>query len=239
MPYWTRLVLQQAPLRSVHRLLVVASVAFGWATHGCATPPTPCNSPGTCPQGTECIANRCAPGGDDPAPPTARRSVEQALVVGLVSSRSHRVAGELPASVTFGAATDGAVALYLALPAGWRRAGRVHAGFLVLTPLPDAPAGGADIEVTVARVESAVAPASLAWTAQPKHGFPLSHGIARSSPPSTLRVDVTDALRFIADHPGSDHGLVVKADAGNDHGATYSLGAGVGAAVRVEVYWVD
>ncbi len=198
----------------------------------CTASPEPCIGPGSCAAGTECLANRCVPAGGEPVDATTERRVAEPLAMAVVSSAHHDAT--LPSAVTFGG-VDGDVALYLRFAALWRGA-HVDAAFLLLEPMPGALLGAADVPVDVWRVDSAWQPASLGWLAQPRLAQPASRGLARAAPPQTLRIDVTAQVRYLARHPASDHGLVVRGRTSMPPGASFATGVAGGRAPRLEVY---
>ncbi len=180
----------------------------------------PCATPGACPAGQECLANRCVVQGYDPVAAGTRRIVVEPSALSVVSAKGEGDEG----SVTFGGRATGAVALHLAFAGGWREAGRVESAFLLLDAVPGSPPGRDDVPVVAWRVAGAAL--------RP----PFGRGVARSSPPSPLRIDVTEIVRFLVEHPRADQGIAVVATAGEGHGASYLTGAAGGAAPRLEIY---
>jgi hypothetical protein len=202
----------------------------------CAPSPKPCMSPGTCPEGSECLANRCTLLGADPVPGSSRRLVSPPSAMALVTSRGPESGQDLPATVTFGGGAEGAAALYLRFPAIWRGAGKIASAFVVLEPMPATRRGRQDVTVHVWRVGSDWQPGAIGWLAQPPLSLPRASGIARSAPPLPLRIDVTALFAYFAEHPSSDHGIALKASAGDDAGSSFALGTSGGSAPRLELY---
>jgi hypothetical protein len=51
----------------------------------CAPVPTPCVSPGQCPSGQECLANRCAPVGGEPVASESARQIADIVDLAIVA----------------------------------------------------------------------------------------------------------------------------------------------------------
>jgi hypothetical protein len=79
-------------------------------------------------------------------------------------------------------------------------------------------------------------PDELTWLKQPSVVPPSSSGIARSSPPSPLRIDVTEIVSYLREHTESDFGIALKSGSGEHGGASFATGASGGRAPRLEVY---
>jgi len=210
---------------------VIASVQLA-----CAPGPTPCITPGTCPAGYECLANRCVPLGGEPVPENSERRVLRPSAMALVSARDHRAADELPAAITFGSRTVGSVALYLRFDPMPDAAPRLDTALLLLEPMAGTRPSAEEVLVEVWRVQDEWHTGSLHWVSQPRLALPRSRGLARSSPPSTLRIDVTDIVRYQTEHPRGNHGLALKADGDGPHGASFATGSGDGRGPRLELY---
>jgi hypothetical protein len=52
-----------------------------------------------------------------------------------------------------------------------------------------------------------------------------------------LRIDVTELVRYLRDHPLDDHGMVLKADGSGPRGAAFATGATVGRLPVLELYF--
>lgn len=200
----------------------------------CSPSPQPCMGVGTCPEGSECLANRCTLLGADPVSADTRRVVVAPRAMAVVSAAEH-ASSELPAAVTFGSSAGGA-ALYLEFPEAWRGARRIESAFLVLEPLPGTPRGPTDVEVRVWRVGGDWAPDSLSWLDQPSLVPPSASGLARAAPALPLRVDVTAIVAHFAEHERGYHGLALRSGGGDDVGASFATGASGGVAPRLELY---
>lgn len=201
----------------------------------CSRGPEPCASAGVCPEGQECLANRCVVAGGDPVPADSQRLVlepEQMAVVGNAATEP----GELPAAVTFGGGANGTSTLYLKFPPVWRHKRRIEAAFLILEPMPATFGSAEDVAMDVWRVRERWEPSSLTRIEQPELGPPRSRGLARSTPPSPLRVDVTALVTHLAENAGSDHGIALRAGSGDSAGASFATGTSGGRSPRLEIY---
>jgi len=154
----------------------------------------------------------------------------------VVSAHSHKVAQELPPSIAFGSAVDGDTALYLRFEPVWRDAKSIEAAFLVLEPMPGTLPASTDVEVHAWRVRSRWEAGELTFVKQPEVAPPNSTGIARSSPPSVLRIDVTEIVSYLREHPHSDFGMALKSGDDAGGGASFATGTSGGRAPRLEVY---
>ncbi len=210
------------------------SVLFG--AFGCTQGPMPCNSPGTCGSGYECLANRCAPLGSELASPTARRIVLTPANIAVVTASGQRPTLGVPGAVRFGSAQEGAAALYLRFGPLRATAPRIEHAFVLLQPLPGAPRSGDDVRVEALRVGEGWNERTLSWSNQPRVGLPASPALARAAPPSTLRIDVTELVRYQRQRSQADVAVAIKAGSGSGAGAAFATGATQGHAPRLEVY---
>jgi hypothetical protein len=190
---------------------------------------------GTCPEGSECLANRCTLLGADPVASDTRRIVATPQAIAVVSADQPGPNVELPPAITFGGRA-GAAALYLDFAPEWLGARSLESAFLILEPMPGTHRGASDVEVHAWRVTGAWQASELSWLAQPRRAPPSAIGIARAAPPMPLRVDVTSIVRYFAQHPRSDRGIVLKAGGSGALGASFATGAAGGNAPRLELY---
>lgn len=216
------------------RTLLLGAALFAL---GCLPGPEPCVSPGTCARGDECLANRCVPAGGTPVPEHTQRVVLEPRAIAVLSSKGHRAGTPLAGAAVFGSRVEGSSAVYLRFARPAVGARRIAGAFLLLEPLPDAPVSQQDVLVRAWRVAERWSPAALSWLQQPRRSPPSSSGIARSSPPNELRIDVTDIERFVAAPGRHDWGIVLQAAAGDGFGATYSTGVHGAPAPRLELYY--
>jgi hypothetical protein len=212
----------------------VALMALVWTLAACSAAPRPCVSPGTCTAGRECLANRCVPEGGEPVPKDTRRLVAEPSEMVVVDRKG--VARELGPALVLGSRVRGTTTLYLRFDAVWHRARDIESAFLLLEPMPGTPPDGSDVPVEVWRVRERWSPAGLTRVVQPALGPPSAAGVARASPPQTLRIDVTAIIRHLAEHPTSDQGLALRASGGAGHGASFGTGAAGFGPPRLEVY---
>ena len=52
-----------------------------------------------------------------------------------------------------------------------------------------------------------------------------------------LRIDVTEIVRYLKQHPRGDYGIALKAGSGSDLGVSYSTGSSGGVAPKLELYF--
>jgi hypothetical protein len=200
----------------------------------CAPVPTPCVSPGQCPSGQECLANRCAPVGGEPVASESARQI--ADIVDLAIVAEHFDFGpSLPQQLNLGARRFGTTLVLMRFAPVYSQAKNVSEAFLLLDPLPEGRASTYDVGVEVWRIDSEWSTEQVSWRGQPKLAHPASHAIARSGP-APLRFDVTRVIRYLTEHPHADHGLALRAPAGRGAGISLASGIGGGHAPRLEIY---
>lgn len=139
-------------------------------------------------------------------------------------------------SITFGSHGIGGAAAFLRFDPIWSDLSRIDAAFVVLDPLAGTSSTASDVPIDAWRVLEAWKRSDLAWTHKPDLGRPHSRALARSGPPTTLRVDVTAWARYAKTHPDTDHGVALEAGGGPGPGNSFSTGLGTGAAPTLEVY---
>ncbi len=218
-------------VRPMHRVVVCSLLALA----ACAPSPRPCMGVGTCPEGSECLANRCTLLGADPVAADTRRLVVVPSTIRVLGAADREASGELGPAVTFGSASGGA-ALFLKFPPSWRRAKRIDSAFLVLDPMPGTRRGPQDVSVEAWRVGKAWEADSIRWLEKPDLLPPRAAGVARAAPPMPLRVDVTAIVLHLWEHPENDHGIALTAGGGSDVGVSFATGASGGSAPRLELY---
>jgi hypothetical protein len=222
------------------------ALTFGVALlAGCTGTPLPCRSPEHCPAESECLAHRCVALGLDPVAPGTRRMVVDAAQIAVVRPAVAGKSGAgtgLPPTVTLGGPEPSDEQLLVRFPRSWA-ARDVDAAFLLLEPASSADPTGADVQLQVALAGGAWTPGTL--NEAPPQRAPKSAGLARTRPPSLLRLDVTAQLKALQGLEGDDQGLLVRSDgvAGGslpsslpNHGATYSTGTD-GELPRLDVYF--
>jgi hypothetical protein len=226
------------------------SAVVGLAVMGaCASRPTPCASLVGCPRGEECLAHRCVRAGGEPVRTHTERHVLNAVAIvvldpSVAGESGHparhdplasSLGAELRSVVTLGSRAQGKTLLLLRFSSEWDVTRRVESAFLVLEPVPGTVPGLRDIPVEVWRIQAPWTPERVSWLHQPALGYPMSRGLARTAPPTVLRIDVTPWVRTITSAGRTDYGLAVTSAAGESHGATFATGA-TGSMPRLELY---
>jgi hypothetical protein len=205
----------------------VASAGMALA---CVATPVPCRSPGACPAGTECLAQRCVALGTEPVAAGTERLVLEPADIAVVPARSARDGG-LPASVTFGGAGDASDELLVRFGSDFD-ARDVVAAFLVLEPARGAEPSASDVRLEVAL-------AARAWSSRDDRAAnrrgPIGVALARTRPAAPLRVDVTAQLHELGDADGDQFGFVLRAAEPSPRSAAYSTGAD-GSPPRLDLY---
>jgi hypothetical protein len=180
--------------------------------------------------------------GDDPVAAGTTRLVVPAAQVAVVRARG--AGAGLPSTVTFGGPEPTAELLLVRFPRSWAAfasgtaeigSAEIDTAFLLLAPAASADPTGADVQLQVALAAAPWAPGTLDQA--PPARSPKSAGLARTRPPSLLRLDVTAQLKALQGPGASDHGLLLRGQAAADsRGATYLTGAD-GEAPRLDVYF--
>jgi hypothetical protein len=217
-----------AVVRGIRRAVVGV---IGCALVACASSRIPCRSPSACPEGSECLAHRCAPLGAEPVDPGSQRRVLEPSHVAVVHTAGPGRQG-LPPQVTLGGPAARSEQLLVRFAPTWQDM-QVDTAFLLIEPDRDAEPTAEDVPIEVALAAADWGSGSL--SSAPGTRGPVSDGLARTRPPSVLRIDVTAQLREVEREPGKDHGLVVRAVGASTRGAVYQTGAD-GAGPRLDVY---
>jgi hypothetical protein len=218
----------------------------------CSPGVTPCATP-VCTAGYECLANRCVPRGADPVPPGTERLVLEPVAVAVAEPRGgpgirgvrqgphgnrrmNRAANA--ATATLGSGSAEASTLYLRFPNSWKRNGVVAAAFLVLSPSGGTEPGSEDVPILVSAIGDSWSMAGIGEGRLPFLTPPRAAGLARGSPRTLVRVDVTRVVRALSNTPWDDGIAVTAASSVNawSPGVTLSTGGGAGETPRLELY---
>lgn len=212
---------------------VLCALLIGSAA-GCASSQPVCSSAATCPKGTICVAGRCRPKKEVPAPASSQRVVLEPTAVSLVSSKGGDGFGR--ADAPFGKRAAGDVVLLLRFPAPFNDTTEILSAFVVMDPAPGAIPGPGPVELRIARILEPWSPEHVSWTRLPSLSGIESTFLASTWAGRELRLEVTDQVRRWRQHRADDQGLAVLASPQNDVGATYSLGLAEGRGPRLDVY---
>jgi hypothetical protein len=147
-----------------------------------------------------------------------------------------RTGAALPASITFGSRADGDAILLLRFAPTWTADLAVKNAFLLLYPLASTGSTLDDVPVDVWRIEQPWTARETTWLERPSLGHPHGRAVARSAPPTTLRIDVTQWVRDFTNVGRRNHGLALAASGAFPHGTTYATGASGGRTPELEVY---
>lgn len=214
------------PARIIPLILLLASA--------CAPARSPCVSPGQCPKGQECLANRCSPVGGEPVRGDSSRQVAELVDLAIVAE-SFDFGTTLPQELTVGARSFGTTILLMRFEPIWRRIPAISEAFLLIDALPGGRVSTHDVSVELWRIDSDWSTRDVSWRAQPRLAHPTAQAIARSGP-APLRMDVTRVIRYLKQHPRADHGLALRARAGRGAGISLASGLGGGHPPRLEIY---
>lgn len=216
-----------------HRLapavvLLVASLS------GCAPRLPPCASDTDCARGHECLASRCRWLGSDPVAPATLRTVLEPSAMALLGAPPADAPGHLPGTVILGAAAGPRVLWLLAfeLPA----LGEVDSALLLLEPTRGALQDPADVELRAWRVTAPWSATEVRDLAAPPLAPPRATAIARGTPASTVRLDVTAHVRRWRAEPRENHGLGLEGAGPGSLGVVLDTGVDGGTRPRLEIY---
>jgi hypothetical protein len=135
-------------------------------------------------------------------------------------------------SVTLGSDRDGDAVLYARFGSSYKGKSDIAAAFLLLTiaagtePAPDVP-------IEVWKLAASWSPETLSRGLRPGLSRPMARGIARTTPPMPVRVDVTSIVRELA-RASADDGVGIAAKGSRGPGVTVVTAAA--GAPRLEVY---
>jgi hypothetical protein len=194
----------------------------------CSSRAVPCAGP-TCGAGYECLANRCEVAGGIPVPRDCDRVVLAPVALAVA------VDGRTPSgpAVTLGNALDRDAFVYARFGGGYKgRRSEIAAAFLLLTPSSGVEPTE-DVPLEVWTLGRAWSPESVSRGLRPPLAQPMARGLARSSPSSIVRVDVTNVVRALARAP-SDDGMAIVADGA--HGPGVTLMTAAAGSPELEVY---
>lgn len=204
------------------------SLLLGLLGAACTQAGAPCYGV-TCGSRYECLANRCAPSGGIPVPRDSERLV--LWPTDLYAISAGRVASA-PA-ITLGSDRDGNALLYARFGSSYKGRGEVAAAFLLLTISPSTEPAPEDVPLEVWRLGTDWSTETVSKGARPALSRPMARGIARTSPRSPVRVDVTPIIRELS-RTASDAGIAVAAN--GSHGPGVTLVTTAEGAPRLEVY---
>lgn len=200
----------------------------------CAPVPVVCTTPGTCPEGLECLANRCAPIGGEPVASRGHRLLLRTVELAWVSESADHL-GEPPPGVLLGRATSGTSALLLSFASPGARPEDVESAFLLLSGVPGCPPS-TPTELSVWRVLGAWPDAGVSWAARPGFSGPWLTFHAQTRPHERVRVDVTELVRRDLGSGSGHIRVAVVAKPRSTHGAVVATGTGPGTPPELEVY---
>jgi hypothetical protein len=205
----------------------LSSCALCLAASACSPRNAACAGP-TCGTGYECLANRCEVAGGVPVPRDCDRVVLAPTELAVIAG------GQAPSgpAVTLGSALDRDAFVYARFGAGYKGRSEITAAFLLLT-LSSGVEPTDDVGLEVWTIGRAWSPESVSRGVRPPLARPMARGIARSSPASVVRVDVTSVVRTLASSP-SDDGVAILADGA--HGPGVTLMTAAAGAPQLEVY---
>ncbi len=182
----------------------------------------------TCGARYECLANRCAPSGGIPVPRDTERIVLSPTELSAVSGGRVQSAP----GVTLGGDHDGDSFVYARFGSSYKGRADVTAAFLLLTISPGTEPAP-DVPLEVWRLAASWSTESLSRGARPAFSRPMARGIARTTPPLPVRVDVTSIVRELARN-AADDGIGIAARGADGPGVTLVTAAA--GAPRLEVY---
>jgi hypothetical protein len=182
----------------------------------------------TCGSRYECLANRCAPSGGIPVPRDAERIVLLPTELSAVSDGRVHAAP----NITLGSDLDRDAFVYARFGSSYTGRADIAAAFLLLTISPGTEAAP-DVPLEVWTLSGGWSSESVSRGARPALSRPMAHGIARTTPPLPVRVDVTSIVRELA-RTADDVGIGIAAKGGSGPGVTLVTAAA--GAPRLEVY---
>jgi hypothetical protein len=202
-------------------------LSLGLLGPACTQAGAPCYGT-TCGSGYECLANRCAPSGGIPVPRDAERVVLFPTELSAVSDGRVQAAP----GVTLGGDGDGDALVYARFGSSYKGRAEIAAAFLLLTISPGTEPAP-DVPLEVWRLSASWSPETVSRGARPPFSHPMARGIARTTPPLPVRIDVTSIVRELA-RGAADDGVGIAAKGA--HGPGVTLVTAAAGAPRLEVY---
>ncbi len=210
------------PRAPAGRLPALSTLLF--AALSCARSPTPCQAPGDCDEGRECLASRCKPsGGIVVGEHSERRVVFPSRIVA-----ENATTGD--AALQLGGAR-GAQKVYIEFELGATLEGgpeMVEAAFLELTSPALAPLSDERVELEIGLLLDSPDPDGVA----PRNALSKARVLMR--PATRSRADVTEMVRTWVRAPERRHGFVVEPT--GQSSLLLATGA-EGAGPRLDIYW--
>jgi len=175
----------------------------------------------------------CAAPQAAPAPANVRWVATPSALAALWSDHeSHGV----PSEIGFGGAFGQSV-LLLKFPDDWRARGVPLKAFIALSPRESAAQADPPLELEVWRVEDDWQPLNLrTWSDKPGLALPRARAPGSVANGEELRIDVTELLRFAAEHPLREFGFAIIGRPSAGHGAHFATGMSGGRSPRLELY---
>jgi hypothetical protein len=134
--------------------------------------------------------------------------------------------------MTLGNELDRGSFVYARFGADYKGRSEIAAAFLLLT-LSSGVEPTDDVPLEVWTLGRAWSPESVSRGQRPPLSQPMARGLARSSPSSIVRVDVTTVVRALARAPSDDGVAILAASA---HGPGVTLMTAAAGAPQLEVY---
>jgi hypothetical protein len=139
----------------------------------------------------------------------------------------------LPARIGFGSAF-GRSALYVEFP---RNKSVPERAFLVLSARDGAASDAGPVKLEAWRVSSPWQAESLErWSDKPALAPPFARAELHAASENEWRIDVSELVRFAAEHPDRAYGIAVLGVGGSGHGLSVATGMSGGRAPRLELY---
>lgn len=176
----------------------------------------------------------CTPPPSEALSATQPRVVLAAEAIAVLSK--HGPVSGLPERVQFGGAL-GQNALLLRFPGAEHAAGPPALAFLTLLKADGEAPDPTPVKLEAWRVSSDWQADELrTWAELPELALPESQLEFESAPEPTVRIDVTELLRFAAAHPNRDFGIALLARGGSGTGVSFTTGMSGGRAPLLELY---
>ena len=192
-----------------------------------------CAVAGDCVEGTPCVLGSCQAEARVPVGGRTRRVVSSPKDVAAIAET---LEGSEHATLTLGGRGVGDAEILLAFDHQLALDADIEAAWILLDPVPAAPAATELVEIEARDVPASFRGDELDWRRRPPLGRPVSTTRTRGAEGAALRLDVTDLVRTWL-HAGRREGRVALLARGSaDLGATFTTGLGAGIGPRLEVY---
>lgn len=223
------------------RWLAGSLALVGWALSGAwacgASLPGPrlCSQRDPCQNDGICVLGRCRDEGTMPVSTEAPRLTFEPVDLAYITGEGVQGPAELDEALVIGQRGHSAQ-LVMRFAVSWPEGERLQRALLVMDPLPRCAPQPGRVRLELAHVTAPWLSGALTEAQRPELSLPMHAGEIRVTPPSPLRLDVTEVVRDWAAHRKRHHGLALSGVGDSPSGACFTSGVAWGQGPRLEIY---